>query len=78
MKKANGKITWSQIAPPPLVGFIPPGTYQAPQNYPNATPNHVPTVLSAGPNAKWDADLFGSGTDNLLGFRLRREGTQGN
>jgi len=40
--------------------------------------NHTPTVLSAGPNAKWDADLFGSGTDNLLGFRLRREGTQGN
>jgi prepilin-type N-terminal cleavage/methylation domain-containing protein len=61
---------WGQIRPPALAGFNPPAAY-------SSTLNHVPTVLSAGPNAKWGADLF-TNEDNLYGFRLRREGATGN
>jgi len=76
--KAATKITWAQIRPPSSLTWS-GGSWTSPDAYQTtANANHVPTVLSAGPNAKWDADLFGSGTDNLLGFRLRREGTQGN
>ena len=40
--------------------------------------NFVPTLISAGPNKVWEADLFGGAdNDNLLSYRLRREGNRG-
>jgi hypothetical protein len=50
------------------------------------TRNVLPTLVSAGPNKLFGTDLLGSlgaGTDddakdNILSFRLRREGNRGN
>lgn len=47
--------------------------------YPNTlalTQNWVPTVISAGPNKQWDG-LFAADSDNIISYRLRREGNRG-
>jgi prepilin-type N-terminal cleavage/methylation domain-containing protein len=45
--------------------------------------NLVPTLISAGPDKEWGLDIYGAnsadaGSDNVVGYRLRREGAQGN
>jgi prepilin-type N-terminal cleavage/methylation domain-containing protein len=47
----------------------------APAAYPTSpTQNWLPTVISAGPNKLWDTGLFASDSDNIVSYRLRREG----
>ncbi len=51
------------------------------QYFPNR--NVVPTLISAGPDKLFGADVYGAnsadaGSDNVVGYRLRREGAQGN
>jgi len=65
-------LAWGQLTAntPPFAGI--PGTYPA------ATQNFVPTLVSAGPNKLWEPSIFaGSNNDNLLSYRLRREGGKG-
>lgn len=45
--------------------------------------NFIPTLISAGPDKLFGADVYGAnsaddGSDNVVGYRLRREGAQGN
>jgi type II secretory pathway pseudopilin PulG len=46
--------------------------------------NFVPTLISAGPDKEFGTDVYGAnsadaaGSDNVVGYRLRREGAQGN
>ncbi|HET6572805.1 MAG TPA: prepilin-type N-terminal cleavage/methylation domain-containing protein [Fimbriiglobus sp.] len=49
--------------------------------FPNV--NFVPTLVSAGPDKEFGADVYGAnsgdpGSDNVVGYRLRREGAKGN
>ena len=61
-----GQITWSK-----------PTYANIPAAYPGAV-NFEMTVVSAGPNKLWEADLFGgTDNDNLLGYRLRRQDAKG-
>ena len=73
--------TWTQIrgTPPAFINANVPMVYTY-NTAANATlaPNFVPTVVSAGPNKLWEADLFaGPDNDNLLGYRLRRQDAKG-
>jgi prepilin-type N-terminal cleavage/methylation domain-containing protein len=89
--KANATLTgtrWAQIRAfaPSTTIFVPvasnmPLTYTPTGSGTATTPgaNFVPTVISAGPNKIFlDPDIFNTASDNLYGFRLRREGSQGN
>lgn len=57
---------------PPLPGG-PPATYQFPPA--GAIQNWVATTISIGPDEEWSNFFDG---DNLVGYRIRREGAQGN
>jgi type II secretory pathway pseudopilin PulG len=48
-----------------------------------STANVVPTLISAGADKEWGLKVYGedsadAGSDNIVGYRLRREGAQGN
>ena len=67
-------ILWKQILPNP------PTFVATPAPYPGAV-NHVATLISAGPDKQFTSPTYGvfGGTDNdnLLSYRLRREGAKG-
>jgi len=67
---------WGSTTTPNTILFGVPTFAGMPSTY-DRTKNHVPTVVSAGPNLEWGNDMF-SAEDNLYGFRLRREGSTGN
>ena len=52
-----------------------------PASYPTTpTRNHVPTLISAGPNKSYETNMFsaaGTDNDNQFSFRTRREGNSG-
>jgi len=67
--------TWTQIrgTPPAFINGNVPAAYI----YGNPS-NHVSTLISAGPNKLWEADVFGgTDNDNLFSYRLRRQDAKG-
>ncbi len=59
--------------------FGPSPLFTVPPQFPNE--NFVPTLVSAGPDKTFGTDIYGAtddaGKDNIVGYRLRREGTKG-
>ncbi len=68
---AVNPMLWKQITNNAPTGYTIPSPYVSNRN-------HVPTLVSAGPNKSYEPDLFaGTDNDNLLSYRLRREGNRG-
>ena len=76
--------TWTQIrgTPPAFINVnVPPAyNYNTPADFTRA-PNHVSTLISAGPDKLFTTGTYdafaGTNNDNLLSYRLRREGAKG-
>ncbi len=75
----NGKLATFMTAYPAIWGNIilnAPAFAMIPGIYP--AKNNLPTLISAGPNKSYEANIFGgSNNDNQISYRVRREGTSG-
>ncbi len=68
---ASLNLFWAAMAQNHIgAGTVVPATYPIPSQ------NWVPTAVSAGPDKAFGAPTYFDG-DNLVGFRLRREGNRG-